>query len=143
MCTRRGCGVLSPNQKRLTCYRLGVAATLASRDEHDIALAGVDILVLKDEELVDSILLEGSHLDYHADWADQAAIEDDIFLAADLSGSSSVRRSVGTSPEAGERLGLRGTYPLEQMEQVSPRLVPDLIRVEWNSGHHHEHAMGA
>lgn len=68
----------------LTCYRLSVAAAFTSRDEHDVALARIGILILKNEELVDSVLLEGSDLDYYANWPDQAPIEDDIFLAADL-----------------------------------------------------------
>ena len=76
------------NQRRLTCYCLRVAAAFAPRDEDDIALAGVDVLVLEDEELVDSVLLEGGDLDYHADRANQASVEDDILLAADLSRSN-------------------------------------------------------
>ena len=44
-----------------------MTATFPSRDENYIALAGVDILVFEDEELVDSVLLERSDLDYYAD----------------------------------------------------------------------------
>lgn len=62
-----------------------MAAAFPSRDEDDVALARIGILILENEELVDSVLLEGSDLDYHADWPDQAPIEDDILLAADLS----------------------------------------------------------
>lgn len=62
-----------------------MAAAFPSRDEDDVALACIGILILENEELVDSVLLEGSDLDYYADWPDQAPIEDDILLAADLS----------------------------------------------------------
>lgn len=40
---------------------------LAPRDEDNIALARVDIVVLEDEELVHAILLEGRDLDDGAD----------------------------------------------------------------------------
>ena len=75
------------NQKRLTCYCLRVTATFPARDEHDIALASVDVFVFEYEELVDSVFLESGDLDYYANWANQTSIEDDILLAADLSWS--------------------------------------------------------
>lgn len=82
----RACDVASQSEYAgLTCYRLSVATAFPSRDEHDVALARIGILILKNEELVDPVLLEGGDLDYYANWPDQTPVEDDIFLAADLS----------------------------------------------------------
>lgn len=67
-----------------TCYSFGMAAAFAPRDEDDITLARIDVVVFEDEELVDSVLLEDGDLDNDANGTDQASIKDDIFLAADL-----------------------------------------------------------
>lgn len=61
-----------------------MAATFPSRNEDDVALARIDILILEDEEFIDSILLERRNLNYYANWADEASIEDDILLATNL-----------------------------------------------------------
>lgn len=68
----------------LGCYSFGMAAAFAPRDEDDITLARIDVVVFEDEELVDSVLLEDGDLDNDANGTDQASIKDDIFLAADL-----------------------------------------------------------
>lgn len=61
-----------------------MAAAFASGNEDDIALAGVDIVVLKDEELINAILLKHGDFDYNSDWADETSIKDDILLSANL-----------------------------------------------------------
>lgn len=68
----------------LGCYCFGVATAFAPRDEDDITLARIDVVVFEDEELVDSVLLEYSDLDNDANGTDQASIKDDVFLTADL-----------------------------------------------------------
>lgn len=65
-----------------------------------------------------------------------------FFLPRTCHGTTGVRWPIGDATKGGKK-HLRGTYPLEKMEQVPPGLIPNLIRVERNSGHHHEHAMGA
>lgn len=59
-------------------------STLAAGNEDDIALAGVDIVVFEDEELVDAVFLELRDLHNRADRAHEAPIKDHILLAADL-----------------------------------------------------------
>lgn len=61
---------LAGNKSSPTCYRIGMAAALASGDKDDIALARVDIVVLQNEELVDAVLLERRDLDDDSDWPD-------------------------------------------------------------------------
>lgn len=63
-----------------------MSATLAARDEDNVALARVGIVVLEDEELVDAVLLESRDLDDGADGPYEAAIKDDVLLATDLQG---------------------------------------------------------
>lgn len=40
-----------------TCYRPDFLRVLASDEKHDVPLAGIDIVVLEKEHLVDAILL--------------------------------------------------------------------------------------
>lgn len=47
-----------PRDDRRTGYVLGVTSALSSSNEYYIMLAGIDIIIFQDEELVDSILLE-------------------------------------------------------------------------------------
>ena len=64
-----------------------MTAALASGNEDDIALAGVDIIVLKDKELINAILLKHGDFDYNSDWADETSIKDDVLLSANLDGA--------------------------------------------------------
>ena len=61
-----------------------MAAAFASGNEDNIALAGVDIIVLKDKELVNAILLKHGDFDYNSDWADETPIKDNVLLSANL-----------------------------------------------------------
>lgn len=49
-----------------TCYRPNCLRILAPDQENDVPLALVDIVVLKEEQLVDSIFLERAELDEKA-----------------------------------------------------------------------------
>ena len=51
------------DQRQRTSYRPDRLRLLASRQEDDIALARVDIVVLEEEDLVDSVFLECAELD--------------------------------------------------------------------------------
>lgn len=53
----------------LTCYGRGVPGAFATSYEDNIALAGVRIVVLEEEELVDAVFLEGSDFDYSTNGA--------------------------------------------------------------------------
>lgn len=48
---------ISAQQAGLTCNVLSVASALAPCHEHDVALTCVGIVVLQEEELVDSVFL--------------------------------------------------------------------------------------
>lgn len=70
--------------RRLTCDALDLAATLATRNEDDIALACIDVIVLENEKLLNAVFLKCRDLDYDADGTHETAVEDDILLAPDL-----------------------------------------------------------
>lgn len=40
-----------------TCYGLGMAAALAARHKDNVALTGVGVAILEEEELVDAVFL--------------------------------------------------------------------------------------
>lgn len=61
-----------------------MAAAFASCDEDDVALAGIDILILKNEKLINAVLLKRGDLDNYADWPNEASVEDNVLLAANL-----------------------------------------------------------
>ncbi len=63
---------------------ISLPSAFASGDEDHIVLAGVDIVVFQDKEFVDSVLLKLCDLDDEPNGAYQAAIEDEVFLAANL-----------------------------------------------------------
>jgi hypothetical protein len=61
-----------------------MAATLATRNEDDIALACICVVILQNEELIHSIFLKSCNLDYSPDWTDKTLIKDNILLSANL-----------------------------------------------------------
>ncbi len=67
-----------------TRYGIGLPSAFASSDEDDIVLAGVDVVIFQDKELVNSVFLKLGDLDNQPNGAYQAAIEDQVFLAANL-----------------------------------------------------------
>lgn len=73
---------------QLTCYLGRTTGAFTPRYEDDIALAGICVVVLQEEELVDSVLLKRRNFHDGADGAGQAALEDEIELAADLVAST-------------------------------------------------------
>lgn len=68
----------------LTCDRLGVKGRFAPGHENDIALASIGIVVFEEEELVDTIILQGRDFDNGADGTSQTTFDDKILLAPDL-----------------------------------------------------------
>lgn len=61
-----------------------MAATFASRNEDNIALARVDVAVFQDEELIDAIFFQGGNLDNGTYRTDEAPVEYQILFTADL-----------------------------------------------------------
>lgn len=72
-------------------------AGFAASDEDDVALTGVDILVLQDEEFVHAILFKCSDFHNVSNRPNQASIEDKVLLAVylphSLSAATSARRA--------------------------------------------------
>lgn len=118
---------------RHTRNRLGVAATLSPGDKDDVVLARVDIVVLENEELVDTVLLESGDLDDAADGADEAAVQDEVLLASHL---FRFKHQEGGWGGPGSCRRLIATYALEQVEKVFARLAPDLVRAELGARRH-------
>jgi hypothetical protein len=61
-----------------------MATTLAARNEDDVALACIGVVVLQNEELVHPIFLKSCNLDYSPDWANKTLVEDNVLLSTDL-----------------------------------------------------------
>lgn len=59
-------------------------AAFASSDKDDVALAGIDIIVLENEELVDAILLKGSDFYDSTNRPHETAIKHNVLLATNL-----------------------------------------------------------
>lgn len=70
--------------KKLTCYGRGMACTLATGDEDDIALARIGIVVLLKKEFVDAIFLKSCDLDKGADGSGQTTLKNQVLLATNL-----------------------------------------------------------
>ena len=49
-----------------TCYCARLFGVLAANDEHDIPLAGIDVVIFQEEDFVYAILLERTKLDKKA-----------------------------------------------------------------------------
>lgn len=77
--------VVRRRECRLTSYRPHLLRVLASNEEDNVPLAGVDIVVLEEEELVDAVFLESAELDEQSNGAGQRALDDEVLLASDLS----------------------------------------------------------
>ncbi len=78
----------------LTGDSLGMATALAARDEDDVVLAGIRVVVFEKEELVDAVVVERRDLDDDADGAGQALLDDEVLLPADLGLVTSKSRGV-------------------------------------------------
>jgi hypothetical protein len=74
-----------------------MSTAFAPGDEYNIALARIYILVFENEELVYTVLLQGSDLDDSANGPNQAAIKDDVLFAADLRSEDSGQRDWRTA----------------------------------------------
>lgn len=57
---------------------------LASNKKHDIPLTSIDIIVLEEKRLVDTILLQRRELDQQVQRACKRLLQHQVFLAADL-----------------------------------------------------------
>ena len=55
-------------------------STLAPSNEHYIALANIGIVVLQEEDLVDSVILKSRELDEYAYRTSQTSLKDQILL---------------------------------------------------------------
>jgi hypothetical protein len=53
----------NPTRSKHTCYCARLFGVLAANEEHDIPLAGIDIVVLQKEDLVYAIFLKRAELD--------------------------------------------------------------------------------
>lgn len=62
-------------------HRLGL---LPSNKKHDIPLTGIDIVILKEERLINTILLERRELDQQVQRARERLLKDEVLLASDL-----------------------------------------------------------
>lgn len=68
-------------RRRLTCDLLSMGG---AGDEDDIPLGCRDVAAFQKEELIDTIVLQGLHLDDCSDGAGEALFDDEVLLALDL-----------------------------------------------------------
>jgi hypothetical protein len=78
-------------RKRLnhTSYCPSLFRVLAAYEEDHVPLGGIDVVVLKEEDFVDTIFLEGAELDEQSNRSSQGLFNDQILLASDLESVSS------------------------------------------------------
>ena len=67
-----------------TCYCARLFGVLAANKEHDIPLAGIDVVVLQEEDLVYAIFLKRTELDEKTNSSSQSLFNDQVLLASDL-----------------------------------------------------------
>lgn len=70
--------------RRHTSYHANLLCILSSHHKDNVALAGVDVVVLEEKGLVHAIFLESAELDEEAHGAGQRLLNDEVFLAANL-----------------------------------------------------------
>lgn len=68
-------------RRRLTCDFLSMGG---AGDEDDIPLGRRNIAAFQKEEFIDTIVLQGLHLDDCSDGAGEALFDDEVLLALDL-----------------------------------------------------------
>jgi hypothetical protein len=75
-----------------TCYHAYLLCIFSSDHEDDVPLAGVNVVVLEEEWLVNAILLESAEFDDEANSASQRLLNDQVLLATNLVKTVSARR---------------------------------------------------
>jgi hypothetical protein len=98
-----------------TCYCARLLRVLAANEEHDVPLAGIDVVVLQEEYLVYAIFLQRTELDEKTNSSSQSLFNDQVLLASDLRGISWLRLMGGSAGSL--------TYSFQQVEQIPPSLV--------------------
>lgn len=91
-----------------TGYHPRLLRILATDEEHHIALAGVDVVVLEKEDLVDAVLLQRTELDEKTNRSGQRLLNDQVLLASNLDGVS--------RPRSSRKISGGLTYTFQQME---------------------------
>jgi hypothetical protein len=109
-----------------TCYCARLFGILAANEENDIPLAGVDIVVFQEKDLVYAIFLKGAELDEQANGTGQRLLNDQILLASDLKDISLSGLQRGSTGSL--------TYTFQQVEQISPSLVCYFLGVDCPDG---------
>lgn len=105
---------------------------LASCQENNIALRVVDIVVLNIEQLIYSIFLKSTEFNKQPDRTCKCLFNDKVLLPRHLRKLDHVASRIGT----GKGEGIL-TYAFEQLEQISPRLVGDILRVDSRNWSHY------
>jgi len=82
---------------------MSVPSRLAPRNEDDIALAAIGVLVLKKEEVVDAVVAQGRGFDDHTKRAGQFFLNDKILLPTHLSWERDARLSVRCCVNSGHQ----------------------------------------
>lgn len=67
-----------------TSYCPSLLCILAANEEDDIALGGVNVVVLEEEYFVDTIFLKRAEFDEQTDRPSQGLLNDEVLLASDL-----------------------------------------------------------
>jgi hypothetical protein len=89
-------------------------------------LAGIDVVVLQEEDLVYTIFLKGAELDEKTNSPGQRLFNDQVLLASDLRGISLSGLQRGSAGSL--------TYTFQQVEQIPPSLVCNFLGVNCPDG---------
>ena len=68
----------------LTCYVLSVTTTFAARNEDNITLASVGVLILEKEEFVNAVILQCRDLNNDSDRASETLLDHEVLLPSHL-----------------------------------------------------------
>lgn len=115
--------------KELTGDGVSVTSTLASCDEDNITLACIGVLVLEKEEFIDAIVIQGRDFDDNSNRTGEAAFDDNVFFAADLS-----TRRMSISCHIATEKQVRQPYLRLRVDKEGPYR-PCLLRVRCRTPH--------
>lgn len=119
----------------LTCNRLGISSTFASRDEDDISLASIRVLILEEEEVIDAIIPQRRGFDYQTNRACEALFNNKVLLSADLFSYVNQechppQKSVRITKSKAGTERMRTAYAFEEIQEVLSSFVSNQFGIK-------------
>lgn len=115
-----------------TSYGLDLPRLFASSQEDNVSLRIIDILILNIEQLIYSIFLECTEFHKQSNRTCERLFDDKVLFPRHLRKSDHAASYNGNSKGEGTL-----TYTFEQLEQISPGFVRDILRVDGRNWRHY------